>query len=314
MPLALVVGLAVEATAQNLVPNGSFEDTVNCDVSTQCSLLKAMHWYNANWGTSPDVWDVDLDRSCGYPMDPSNPEEIGFLNAQDGTRYAGEYFWDGPGNSGNEYAMVQLTEPLVAGQAYRMSLYYSLSNFALAVDHIGVWFGTDSLHGNTPGRLDEVPQLKLRDPLHTYLTVDDAWVQLTDTLVAAGGEQWMVIGNFDEADSINGITVHPGNYLIAYYFFDNISLTRVSDVGIDEVKTNVWWNGKGISINAARNGPLHLSLWDMSGRMLATSEWEQGRTTGNWPGPPLSDGVYILRIQGGGRNQAVKFVKEEGGL
>ena len=49
---------------QNLVPNGSFEDTVDCYVTTQCLLLEAVHWRNPNLAT-PDLYDCDTVRVCG---------------------------------------------------------------------------------------------------------------------------------------------------------------------------------------------------------------------------------------------------------
>ncbi|MFZ1333309.1 MAG: hypothetical protein WAR83_14030, partial [Flavobacteriales bacterium] len=86
--------LAFVATtmAQNLVPNPSFEDTMNCDIETQCMLLKAAEWYNPNTGT-PDLFDADLDRSCGIPLDAlpvtSDPEP------RTGLRMTGALQWFG---------------------------------------------------------------------------------------------------------------------------------------------------------------------------------------------------------------------------
>jgi len=273
IPLATAAALAAIATAQNLVPNPSFEDTVDCQVGTQCQLLKATHWHNPNTAT-PDVWDCDLVRDCGFLMDPNDPnlQASGYQASFNGSRHAGAYFWFGPGSSNTrDYLMAKLDAPVVQGSAYQVALYYSRrEGFLWATDHIGVWLGADSLWENTPNWLSVTPQLKLRDPNSVYLSEGDNWVHLADTLFASGGEDWIVIGNFDVADSVHGIEVTQNGLSYAYYYIDQVSVALLSEVqGISEPNLQVWWDHDGITVGCpAGFQPTVLNIYDASGRSI----------------------------------------------
>ncbi len=292
--------------AQNLVPNPSFEDTVNCEASVQCQLLHAEHWRNPNTAT-PDVWDCDLSRECGFGMDPLDEGivSLGYQFAQDGLRLAGGYFWFGPGSSDTrEYLMVQLNEPLIAGGHYRTSLYYSRSEgYMYAVDHLGVWFGADSLWENTPNWLGVSPQVRLRDPNSNYLLQGDAWVQLVDTLVAQGGERWMVIGNFDVAGAVNGIVANAtSSYPYAYYYFDLVSVVPLEvNNGMAESTLAVQWSVDGLWLNWSGSAPLEqLSVFDMAGHCVFSQQERSARSPMHLALPSMAQGVYMVNATGSG--------------
>ena len=314
IPLATAVALAEIATAQNLVNNPSFEDTVNCEVGTQCQLLKATGWYNPNTAT-PDVWDCDLVRECGFPMDPNDPDTqaAGYQAAFDGLRHAGGFYWFGPGSSNSrDYLMTKLSEPLVSGNAYQVALYYSRpEGFSWVTDHVGVWLGLDSIWENTPDWLHVAPQMKLRDPNSTYLIEGTAWVQLVDTLFASGGEEWMVVGNFDVADSVMGIYVNPGlNY--AYYYIDQVSVRLLPEVtAVAEEGLQAWWVGDGLSIEyPAGFHPSHLTIHDASGKAVYQALVPRF-VPFRMAVPAVVPGVYMVRATDGYHVLTGRFVKGE---
>lgn len=309
--------LAVMATAQiNLVPNGSFEDTVDCYVPTQCTLLKAAHWRNPTSST-PDMWDCDLDRVCGYAMDTVAPTIMGWQSAYEGIRFAGWLLWDGPGNPSCEYAMVRLQAPLVQGQAYVVSLKYSLADgYMYALDHIGAWLGIDSLNSASQYSLEVDPQLRLRDPWSNYLSEQHDWGTVRDTLVATGGEQWLVIGNFDTDEDVDAEVVNPESILPStYYFFDDVSVVPLAVAGVAEAGPSAWWDGSRLNLMGKfTDGPVEFLLWDAAGRLLERSEVWLGAGKTIPVRASLRSGLYIAQVRGHGAFFAVKFVKEEGGL
>lgn len=314
--LLMNLALAVMATAQNLVPNGSFEDTVNCSTSTQCTLLKAEHWFNPNLAT-PDLFDCDLDRACGSPMGPG--QGAAFMLSSDGDRHAGAYFWYGPNSStAREYMMTRIPDGLLAGVAYEVSLWYTRRKpHQYAVDHIGLWVGHDSIFEATVGWLNVTPKVKLRDPYSMYLGNGDMWTQLVDTLVAAGGEQWMVIGNFDPADSVVGILADPsGIYQNCYYYIDDVTITPVGPTTVaDLVAPLAWWNGSGLSMRwPVADGPVRFELFDSTGRLLHRSVTTFSSAKAEQITPVLASGVYLVEVQARGYRSVVRFVKEEGGF
>lgn len=316
--------LAGMATAQiNLVPNPSFEDATICDSlppqEYEYMLGLARPWFSPNTAT-PDIYDCDLDRRCGVPMDPDDLQGVmvqGFQLAQHGDRFAGAYQWFGPGvppeQDTREYLMIRLTAPLVGQQTYRISLWYSRAEgYSYAIDHIGVHFGMDSISVNHPTVLEVMPQVHLRDPLSTYLAEGNAWVYLADTFIATGGEQWMTIGTFEGSDQVDGIEATPSSYPVAYYYFDAISVEPLDGTGIEE--WNVWYaGGDMLGLDWQAGSPLeHVCVMDLSGRVVVerSFRWQQG---GHALGLPhhLTAGLYIVEGISAGRRWVAKFVKEE---
>ena len=305
--------LAGMATAQtNLVLNGSFEDTVDCAVLMPSTLLKAANWHNPT-GATPDLFDCDLDRICGFAM--NLPYWNGFMFAQEGTRHAGAYFWDGPSPNSyvRDFLMAELSEPMAAGTSYAVSLWYaSRRPHQYGVDHIGVWFGPDAIHEDTIGPMSLIPQVRLTDPNHTYMGESEVWTQLMDTVVAQGGERWLVIGNFDPVGQVDGSLVNPdGLYGTCYYYIDGVvvrplGLTSVSEHSVPRV----WWNGNAWQLNGlACKGSLDLEVYDMLGAVVHRDRVfaEDAPVTLDYV--PLSTGCYVMGITCGNSRSIVRFIK-----
>lgn len=314
IPLAVVAALAAMATAQNLVPNPSFEDTVDCSTPTQCTLLKATHWYNPTIST-PDVWDADTARLCGYDI---RTQGVGQMQPQDGDRMAGGFFWDGPSNGPTrEYMLTRLTEELAPEAAYQVSLWYVRNAaFGSAVDHIGIWLGNDSIHEPTWGPMDLVPQVRLRDPNSEYLTNGTQWTQLVDTFTAMGGERWLVIGNFDPQDSIQAIVADPvAPYSNCYYYVDHVAVEALHEAGIQEfANAAAYWDGRNLVLHAEGfYGTVTVDVLDALGRHVY--HYDAGFTEGQVaiPMDQYPRGLYVVRMRCAQREAVVKFVKGEGG-
>lgn len=311
------LALAGMAMAQNLVPNPSFEDTVNCGIPTPCLLDKAVSWYNPTAST-PDVWDCDLTRVCGFGMSPDGGNNLSYQYSFDGTRHAGAYYWFGPGSSNTrDYMGVRLNGPLASGAAYEVALHYARRrNFTYAVDHIGVWFGADSLWQNTTWWLTVEPQLRLRDPDNTYLTEGDAWTRLVDTLVAQGGEQWMVIGNFEVASAVNGVVAEPDAInAVSYYFIDQVSVEALTGTGSSELQLQVWWEAGGLGLSWPKElTPERIIVHDAAGRVLSDERIVAGGQVHQMALPGIAEGLYVVRVSSNGFWLSTKIIKGEVGL
>jgi len=313
IPLALVAALAVEATAQNLVVNGSFEDTVNCEIPTQCTLLKASDWYNPTQST-PDLYDADTVRQCGYMIQSAG---MVYMPPKQGLRMAGFYFWDGPfGGSEREYIATELSQPLTPGTNYEVGLWYVRNRaFQAAVDHVGIWLGYDSLFMPTFDRLNVIPQLKLRDPLSEYLTESHEWTQLVDTLTAQGGERWLVIGNFDSQDSLHGILAEPeALFSNCYYYIDNVMVRSLTGTSVPEIgMPSVNWNSGGLQVRwSGTRGPLQVDVFSAGGCLVHRANVPLEADQAELAMVPLAKGLYVLRFRCANKEAVVKFVKMEG--
>src|SRR5688500_9008084 len=108
--------------AQNLVPNPSFEDTVECPMQIS-EIQNAKFWFNC--GGTPDYFNAcNPDTSLLFLNDASVPNNwIGFQYAATGDAYAGILSSINRPGGGNdkEYVSCRLQDTLQVGVRYYFS-------------------------------------------------------------------------------------------------------------------------------------------------------------------------------------------------
>ena len=300
IPLAVAAALAAMATAQNLVPNPSFEDTTLCGTYDPVRMT-APPWFNPSTAT-PDIYDNDLARQCGVVWDPADPDvqASGWQYARTGTRFAGAYQWYGANSSDTkDYFMVRLLQDLQAGKAYAVSLCYSRADgYALATDRISAYFGPDSIHVNDFRTLPFTPQVDLMDPEHEYLTDATNWTCIVDTFVANGSERYMIIGSFLDSSQVNGIDTFSGIAPLCYYYYDDVSVVEVGPSGIHETGLEVLPLADGsLRLNRVPGGRLHVQVADVTGRLMGGTEaiGSQG-TVDVKLSEVMGQGIYVIIV------------------
>ena len=185
---------ATIATAQNLVPNGNF-DTFNCPttytgIATQVSA-NMPGWYSSNCA-SPDVFS-----NCGVTTGGNRtmaPDVIfGYQYARSGNGFMGLGFYSG----WFEYMGAKLTQPLEAGEVYKVSFWVACAdNIVWAADEIGAYFSTslDSCKSGFGGTVfNYTPQFV--NEKRPFIT-DTVWTEVKREFVAAGGEEYITLGYF----------------------------------------------------------------------------------------------------------------------
>ena len=132
-----------------------------------------------------------------------------------------------------EYLQIQLSDTLDAGAKYILTYYVSLGDeMWYATKRIGAYFSAIPLNIPNPNPLPVTPQI---ENTTLPLTNKTAWTALTDTFTAAGGEQYLIIGNFNSDGNSDTIFVGGPNYNpAAHYFVDDVSLTLLSGAGVGE--------------------------------------------------------------------------------
>jgi hypothetical protein len=191
---ALFLG-APGARAVNLVPNPGFETISSCPTSFS-QLSVAVPW------TAPTTGTADCYNTCvtGYPTFPVPSVPVGpfgYQQPHSGSGYAGIIVLSSAADY-REYLEAPLTSPLVAGQTYRVSFYVNLGDTcSLAIDRLGAYLSVGPVGpvGNY-APLPYTPQVET--PAGVFFSDTLNWVLVTGTLVAAGGENHLVIGNFHD--------------------------------------------------------------------------------------------------------------------
>lgn len=121
--------------AQNLVPNGSFENYTICP-NNFAQIYKADGWFQPHkypWSNSVDYCSSSdyynsCDDSTSFVSVPTS--QNGYQFAHSGTAYAGIAYYSNfqNGNAFREYIEVKLNQTLAANKKYNLKYYISLAN------------------------------------------------------------------------------------------------------------------------------------------------------------------------------------------
>ncbi len=316
LPLLLGCFLFVVALpmySQNLVQNPSFEETDSC-MAGLSFYPGPTHWFSASGTPDHLLRCVPYGATNGVPLN-----HMTFQEPQEGDAYVGLITHYVPQHM--EYAMSQLMEPLIVGQAYDVSFYTNAgfggnANYEvwwLATNKIGVLFTMEPrlwLQGDelvTPGNFAHV--------YHPEIISDTVvWTFVSGTFVADSAYQYMMLGN--HFDNANTDTLHlgtPGStqlwYPRSYTLVDNVSVSR-NTIGISEgvlanftIYPNPATDELGMQgVPEGSTGSIH----DAMGRMI----WKGGMATGTLTLDVRSwaRGAYVMRVHTNGRQGMFKFM------
>jgi len=255
----LLIALLQEVNAQNLVPNPSFEDILQCP-NNAGQITRATNWLNpALLSGSPDLFHVCNDTVSNLFNDMSPPSHIfGAQVPRTGDAYAGFLVANQNSSNNQEYIQVKLLQPLEAGASYCIEFFVSLSDMSpFASDDIGVYFSDTAIKtivANQP--LPVTPQIE--NPSGNILSDKNFWMPVTGTYVAVGGEQFMTIGNFKTFASTTQMNVGGGALGIfnSYYMIDDITLVSAPKPTLttDTIKCNE----TSVTIDAGNSGATYL--------------------------------------------------------
>lgn len=237
--IVLVLSFSSVYCQQNLVPNYSFEQKIQCP-----GTYDEFNGFVANWtgqGSYPTGGLCYFTANCRSAQNGVPSNGLGYQYAHSGVSYAGlvDYFSQYENNPNDynyrDYIQVSLNIPLKTGIKYCVVWYVSLSDTSMyECSDMGAYF-SDSLLSYSPTnavKSNLTPQVA-NDPLNNPLTDKINWMKITGSFIATGGEQYIIIGNFkDDAnssiDSV-GSNASPAyqNALAAFYYVDDVSVLEV---------------------------------------------------------------------------------------
>lgn len=225
----------LQAGAQNLIPNPSFESMNACPTGwhegfpfpSSGSPTFSTDWYMPSAGTS------DYFNACA-PQTPIPPLSIAvstpsqFMDYQlprTGVAYAGAIL----NNLHCEYIQSPLMSPLPAGHRIFTSFWINSRNSSCGgADQIGAYFSVNPIELPSAMILPFSPQIESQPNVIYYDTLN--WMQVSDTFTAAGNEQWVTFGFFKPYSELNKNIVCPnGGFGIGdfYYFYDDICVLDI---------------------------------------------------------------------------------------
>ena len=222
--IAAVLAQAPPASPPNLVPNPGFEDFRVRPLGWYykgANYNRVMRYWHSPTAASPDAYNPDVRV-------PRNWAEQGFgqRTPHGGAAMSGLTVYGCAGGKPHcrEYLQVQLLEPLVAGQRYRFRVQVAALPRGLRCD------GLSAAFAKTPQRHEDDRRLDLT-PMAAFAGVADPgddWRELATEFTAAGGELYLVFGNFSPEEDTRTVAPAVADALpFAYYYVDDVSLAKV---------------------------------------------------------------------------------------
>jgi hypothetical protein len=215
----LLLLLAFTTKAQvNLVPNPSFEDTVNCPA--QGGQIN----YSQSW-SSPSFATPDLFHSCSSNTSLNTPANAyGMQPPKSGFAYAGIITYYDNNSNYSEYIQTKLSSPLIEGTQYCISFYVNIADSSSYYSNdIGFYISGYPVFYNTSQSFTINPTATNSDVI---LNSKIEWKRIAFQYTSKGGEEYLVIGNFKnnietEASETDGATWVNGVYL----YIDDVSVS-----------------------------------------------------------------------------------------
>lgn len=286
--------------AQNLVPNGSFEQYSSCPNSTgQLSYVE--NWVSV--GASTDFY-----HACSPQGNMSVPSNIyGYQNTYEGNGYVGMIAY-AVGDYQNEStyrepAGTSLVEPLTIGQNYYLSFKVALTinNFESggACNKIGARLSTVPYSISNPVPVDNFAHV------YTNSVITDTvnWTTIYGSFIADSLYTFISIGNFFDSLNLSYIDFNGLWYTeSAYYYIDDIRLSTDSSfvLSVNPISSNnqtsfsIYPNPTNdfINITFEDNKPHTVVIYNSVGESVFTKFVNQQSSINI---STLSQGVYYVQ-------------------
>ena len=244
--------------AQNLVPNGDFEQYAACPSCITGTIIRndsCGFGYSSNYSFFPTVkaWTRPLEKATpdyfngcavnGHVDVPAN--FFGGQVAHSGTAYAGIYAFASryynldPGADYRELIMVKLLHPMQKDSVYCVSFFVSPCKYGgpasneIAVNEVGANF-SESMLNSTTATSYALPYSICNDTIN-HLADENLWYEIRGKYKARGGEEWMNIGCFNHGRfpaysilSNDGVKSTRG--WISYMYIDDVTVVPFAHI------------------------------------------------------------------------------------
>jgi outer membrane protein OmpA-like peptidoglycan-associated protein len=185
----LVLLFAHPGFAQNLLVDPGFESYKICPSNYNQQSLNQLH----NW-EQPAKGTPDYFNTCSNKMGVER-NMFGSQETYEGKGYVGLVTFSPSQRNYREYLQTKLSRPLKAGEIICASAWISAADLnRYFTGGFGMYFSEERYANDNSNVLEVQPQVM--NPMLNVLDNTDDWVELSNTFVAKGGEEFVIIGNF----------------------------------------------------------------------------------------------------------------------
>jgi hypothetical protein len=296
--------------AQNLVPNGSFEDYTICpDYFSQ--------WDRVVGWTSPYTTSADYFNACAGGDICNVPlNQFGYQFAFDGSAYMGIATCDAGGSPMyREIIAAELTEPLQVGVPVCISFRTTCGGYGSSGANSAAWKGRGpgaQFFVELPNDWESYLYPNIAAVfMDTVLSDTAAWLLVSGTYEPDSAYRYIAIGNFF-ADSLSWVMPMPdgGGAPVAYSFVDDVRVSAdlsycgsmgILDHGSDPQVlpiANPFGDALVLHANVPLNDDFEVTLWSAHGGLLLSKQWPAGQERLQFSTDHLSAGFCIIQMRG----------------
>lgn len=294
----------ITLSAQNLVPNGSFEEVIECpeflaELDSDCAF-----WFQSIFDPEIEDWQnpsPDYYHMCSATENLSPPNTaFGFQDPRTGEAFAGIATYSVNDPNYREIIGVELSENLSVGSSYLVSFSVSRAHspsIDLASSNIGVKFTTNNVFLEA-----DLINNQADFYVDTLVTDTTNWVDLSFEFVADSAYQFLHIGNFfdDSNTSIDGSSQFG---VVSYYYVDDVAISTIigtQNLHYQDVTCTVYLNPSRDYLNIKCDEPgieiIMIRILSLEGKIL-TSKAANGSVEENISMLGFATGNYIIEIE-----------------
>lgn len=224
--IGLILCTATSFAQENLVENGSFEDT-DGKVKKLGGLSSAEGWYSPT-AAKPDLYVPSKVPEINVPQNLYGSEE-----AKSGGNYAGVVGFSYGDKLPRTYLQTSLSIPLKKGSKYCIQYSISLAEGSkYAISGMGAMLNKKEYGTDDKSSIIEEETSVVMEKMYNA-TFD--WDKVCGIYVAEGGERYLTIGNFrtnentknEKNKTPKGVTAEA--IIAAYYYIDDVSVVELVD-------------------------------------------------------------------------------------
>ena len=286
--------------AQNLVPNADFEQYTVCPNNIS-QLNYAGPWFNPDFALGGGNGTPDYFNACDVGWFADVPyNDFGYQPAYTDSGYAGMFIWEGDGFNAREYIEVPLTSTLAANVTYHFEMHVNLANTCqYTTASIGAYFSDTLIIGTFNAQL--LPFTAQIDNPMTNVFDTLNWTLVSGDYVAHGGENYLLIGNFNHDFSFNITSVNTAGLNYIYCYVDGVSVISTA-TGLDAISgnssVNVYPNpfNDRVEIKNENSGLSEVILYDIKSGILLKQPFTNTTTLNT---DQLASGIYFYEVKCG---------------
>jgi len=327
VPFLLLILLPFFVQSQNLVPNPSFEEYLECPYGTAEFHNQVIDWYS--WQESPDFFHTCSNDLEGFAGVPNNAwgNQWPIL----GEAYAGVITYAHWNTSLREYMSCSLVEEMEIGESYYVMFYASfydggeISYAHCATNRLGLkLFKDPPLYTPEVWNNPYTPQNTADIEYNEWFVDSVNWVLIDGWVKADDAYNWLAIGNFYDTDHTDTLQLGDINQCLAIYYIENVCISKNS-VDCDYLKQpqdisssvekkdfiiQIFPNPSAGSFQVTfSNVPNEIEVFNSVGQSIFISSRISNSLTID--GNKWAKGLYILVVKGdGGEHQSFKLIKQ----